>query len=281
MCQLLIIPIFNYLYLISGNSNTWHGYADIILDRNAVKIETEGESNKELEIAVVEGANMGSGEPCSKRSRIERLGSDGGEAGKSDDEEWRNNINIVEIKLAYMPYGPDNMIMKEYWNETLSQVLAQTIVNAFLQAKKHPTVGKDFIPCFLTSEKYITIHMYNPIHDILITQSYAMSIWQKDFPQSIKIDTVVSLWLALNMDKFSRIIPIEEKEKLADITKLITKSGFHTIAGPKLEIFEHELKAPLDGVPDRAKVHDYKCSDELYAYVRETIDSLRKNKGML
>jgi hypothetical protein len=81
----------------------------------------------------------------------------------SDDCESDGSFtSVVEVKTAYMPNNPLNPRTGVH-NKDLSQVLAQTIVNAFIQNRKFPDLKEHFIPCFLASENYITIHMYNPL----------------------------------------------------------------------------------------------------------------------
>jgi hypothetical protein len=70
----------------------------------------------------------------------------------SDDCESEGSFtSIVEVKTAcrdhYMPLG-QKKLLKGLYCKDLSQVLAQTIVNAFIQNKKFPDLKEHLIPCF-------------------------------------------------------------------------------------------------------------------------------------
>ena len=189
----------------------------------------------------------GSGEPrgtqpfTSKQPRLDNHGDD-----EAVEDEGEKITNVIECKIStsetYMPYGPQKL-GKEFSNKNLAQILAQTIVNAFLQAKLKPELKNSFIPAFLISDVYITIHMYNPGLDVLLTQSDAMSIVTDDL--TLNTDTMLSLWLALNMHNFTKSLPNEHIDN--HILTGMPKSNFHKLMGQGsvLGIYENELDMPL------------------------------------
>ncbi|MCG8048303.1 MAG: hypothetical protein N0E48_22250, partial [Candidatus Thiodiazotropha endolucinida] len=178
-------------------------------------------------------------EPEAKRMRVTASGD--GESSKQEPV-----VNFIEVKQAsndYLPNGPKGIPYCEDdvkgINKTLSQVLAQTITNAFLQVKLHPYLINQFIPSFLANNKYVTIHMYNPNEDILLTQGQAMPIISSN---KLNNDTVLSIWLALNMFQFLKArknppefegLSKELKQKKCNFQKLIR--------GDKLNIYFDEL----------------------------------------
>lgn len=138
-----------------------------------------------------------------------------------------------------MPSGPQSINTSvPFNNKTLSQVLSQTIVNAYLQVKINPELKNRFVPAFLASDNFITIHMYNPAHDILLTQSRAMEIFEGD---NLSHFTILSVYFALNMCRFSVCPPGDES-----YFDSFQKSDFQSIVGPTLKIYKSDLRAPLD-----------------------------------
>ena len=216
----------------------------------------------------------GSGEPrLPQPPTRKRRKLDGEQAGENQF------TDVVECKLQssvnYMPGGPDKLSVRWCSDSTLNQVLAQTIVNGFLQAKLHPELKKSFIPSFLASESYITIHMYNPGLDVLITQSAAMAIFDADF--NLNTTTLLSVWLALNMHNFSKAIPNDEVfEEQHPITRF-PKSRFHQHMAhvSKLETYENDMEMPLDVNKRPPPIRDFKLihSDQTTDYAKKCLQN--------
>lgn len=189
-----------------------------------------------------------SDEPTTKKMKAENL-----EGAEGDIGSWECtcpfSTTVTEAKTSngdYLPNGPlkINCTCGES-NKTLSQILAQTITNAFLQIRLYPSLRDCFIPTFLASDKYVTVHMYNPNEDILITQAAAMPLWDVD--GQLQARTVFSLWLALNMLNFPSHIPTKYAAYAEQLEIYSEKrSNFHTsIASDKLQIYFTDLHMPL------------------------------------
>ena len=214
------------------------GEPDILFEPNLVKTDTI--RNEESSATQGYSYEIGSGEP--KNPRVDPLDSDGGDVGLSEDE--TDFLSVVEVKLAandsYMPYGPGKVVKQ---NPILQQVLSQTIVNAFLQAKNFPELQGYFIPSFLASEKYITIHMYNTSLDCLLTQTRAMPLWAKGDHDSYDTGTIIAVWMALNMHAFSRSFPNEEENFESP---WYHRSNFHALTKDELTFYQNSIQRPLD-----------------------------------
>ena len=222
----------------------WHGWGDILVGQSVVKIQTQQNNNKEddsSEFTQDYSYVPGSWEPCVKRTKVESTCSEPPDIGFCEDEE--NEYTSAIDDGNYMPLGPQSICHSTtLYNETLSQILSQTITNAFLQVKINPKVKNHFIPAFLASEKYITIHMYNPVDDILLTQSRAMPIFEDNQLNPL---TVLSVWLALNILRFS-VYPPDDKSVQKSTFHTIKQSDFHTIVGNRLDIYKNDLTSPVD-----------------------------------
>ena len=183
-------------------------------------------------------------EPHWKKLKTENISAAAGDAGGSIDTAVANT-KLAKYKLAkdgYMPHGPDRIPINntdiKSDNKTLSQVLAQTIVNAFLQVKVNPYLSGYFIPSFLASDKHVTIHMYRPFDETLLTQAEAMPIITNG---ELHSNTILCIWLALNMLNFPRGFPEQDDE-----SEFYPKSNFAHFVGPKvLEIYNKDLQMPL------------------------------------
>lgn len=258
------------LFMLSGNIRVWHGDADILLDHSVVKIElctetdvaTEDYSSSTLEYQ----------EPPPKKTRLDSSGSGDAECSRSGSEVGEQETLLVEVKKGdnnYMPQGPKDInIFDAKPIETLSQVLAQTIVNAFLQVKQKETVNNYFIPSFLASDKYVTIHMYNPVTDVLLTQGEAMALFREDGKHLLP-GSILSIWMALNMGFFSEYSPFQA-------LKLYEKSLFHSLVPDHiLEIYKEELTMPLGTQNRPYRIHVVDCEDtSSYVHIVRELDKL-------
>ena len=246
-----------------------------MLEQNTVKIENKAYDEETFDPDVtLEYEEMGNGEP-SKRPRWDTLGSQysDDEAERAEDEEYLTNV--IDVKFpsdTYMPEGIDNIHNKSC-NSIHAQVLAQTIVNAFLQAKRKTQLKNSFIPSFLVSDTYITIHMYNPGFDVLLTHSSVLSIFKNTFHSDtleLNTDAILSIWLALNMHKFSKQLPMEQGDALTALH--VQRSQFQSLMGPAiLEIYENKLVAPLPRKDKPIKIRKYYNCEKTTDYVRECL----------
>ena len=192
-----------------------------------MKIETkkeEEESSSTQDYSV----ELEGGEPVVKRCR------DHLDIGSSDEE------SSMESNDNYMPDGPERLKFDDCkQSPILSQVLAQTIVNAFYQVNEHPELQGHFIPTFLASEKYVTIHMYNPTLDVLLTQQKAMPLWVAG--ERLDYATILALWVALNMHRFSKGLPNDSEDFESS---LYGKSNFHALNKDNLRFYQKDIKIP-------------------------------------
>ena len=213
-------------------------------------------------------------EPPVKKMKTENISAAGGDAGGSTHTAVANTL-VIEVKLAkdgYMPHGPSRIPINnsdiKSDNKTLSQVLAQTIVNAFLQVKVNPNLSDYFIPSFLASEKHVTIHMYRPFDDTLLTQAQAMPIITNG---ELESKTILCIWLALNMLNFPRGFPEQD-----DQSEYYPKSNFAHFVGPRvLEIYKKDLQMPLRPLSKENKTN----LDDItgaYKYIKKQYEKMKK-----
>ena len=213
-------------------------------------------------------------EPPVKKIKTENISAAAGDAGGSTDTAVANT-KLAKYKLAkdgYMPHGPDRIpiINTDIKSDikALSQVLAQTIVNAFLQVKVNPYLSSYFIPSFLASDKHVTIHMYRPFDDSLITQAKAMPIITNGELQS---RTILCIWLALNMLNFPRGFPEQD-----DQSEFFPKSNFAHFVGPKvLEIYKKDLQMPLGPLSKENKTN-FDDITGAYKYIKKQYKKMKK-----
>lgn len=251
----------------------WHGNADILVDHSVVKVaeQTEAEAVSSETGYNSDTLEYQAGEPARKRIRTDHTGSDGKNAESSEDEE----ILSTAVDLSgndYMPNGPNKIsFTKCRPNETLSQVLAQTVVNAFSQVKKRKELQNYFIPSFLASDRYVTIHMYNPVDDVLLTQGQAMPLWQDT--GELNRSNILCIWMALHMLDFSRCSPGQ-----ADQSNFYEKSNFHALVGNSLTEYKNNLAMPL-GRQESDDVHYYTILlAKSFHYIIEERERLKRLK---
>lgn len=172
--------------MLSGNKEIWYGYADMLVNKSAVKVDTlkkRGDAGSECE-------DVESGEQDNKRQKLCRADISSAETHVRDmttDEEFQfkfqsNRQNVVDVKQGIFPFYHS---------------LAQTIVNAFLQAK-NPALEKMLIPSFYATETHIQIQMYCRSNDLLIV-SEELPLFDQDTGE-FDVSTIIYLWLALNVD---------------------------------------------------------------------------------
>ena len=201
------------MFSFSGCADVWHGLADILLVQNIVKIDSmkveDSEATEEYTFA-------------------------SSQSSKDDEEPYSTVVDVKNSSIdSYMPSGPKKLMFgKSFNNSVLSEVLSQTIVNAFYQVKKNPQLKDCYIPTFLVSDKYITIHMYNPTSDVLLTQVEAMGLF---YGETFAPDTILVLWMALHMNSFSKFFPGHE-------IPTYPPSNFKTLTKNELKLYETEIE---------------------------------------
>ena len=224
----------------AGNYKVWHGSGDILLDYSVVKVTTQSETEtadrEKVQCEYEREDEPGeAAEPRAKKAKS----SGEGDAGGSGDEELASNTVVELSSEDYMPNGPKKISFTNVIpNLTLSQILAQTVTNAFLQVKRKNQLKGYFIPSFLASDKFVTFHMYNPVADVLLTQSEAMPLWLPN--GELNFTNILSIWMALHMPQFSRCCPYQGNQ-----LNFHEKSHFRTLVGNKWRIYKKELTMPL------------------------------------
>ena len=91
-----------------------------------------------------------------------------------------------------------------------SQIIAETIVFAFLQKKNNPAFENYLIPTVAVSKKDVLFHFYDPEHDILL-ESPSFSIF--GYNGQLYFPTVLALWFTLNYKTFCTGITRGMKER--------------------------------------------------------------------
>ena len=115
-----------------------------------------------------------------------------------------------------------------------SQIIAETIVFAFLQKKNNPAFENYLIPTIGISKKHILFYLYDPEHDILL-ESPPFNIFQSQSSR-LSYPTVLALWFTVNYKMFCTGITRAMKERnftadflsqVDDETKIIYKEHLH------------------------------------------------------
>ncbi|XP_060599655.1 uncharacterized protein LOC132753228 [Ruditapes philippinarum] len=129
------------------NPDVWHGHADILVKRSVVKVVSEENDSNEED---------GSSKQLQKKMRTESIEDD--ESSESG-EDYDSSVEKGEKMNAISDHA-------------LSQILAQTIVNAFAEVSNNQKLFSSFIPSFIATSKVIRITMYNCKLDSLIMTDY-------------------------------------------------------------------------------------------------------------
>ena len=98
--------------------------------------------------------------------------------------------------------------VEEHRNYT--QIVAQSIVFAFLQKKMNPYFENFLIPTVGISRKNVVFYLYDPEHDILLESSQFDLIVDNT---SLYYPTILALWLTLNYKTFCTGITKSMKER--------------------------------------------------------------------
>ena len=275
--------MFSNSGFILGNLNVWHGKADVILDHMVIMVQPEQDEDTDNTIDDTETFELDTEasesysllEPFQgrkvKKMKKETADLAGGDAGGSGETTGITST----AKDSYMPYKTSRIPVqvnevKAVIDKTLSQVLAQTIVNAYLQIKKEPSLKDHFIPTFLASDKHVTIHMYKPSSDTLVTQALAMPIF---FSGKVSSDTVFSIWLAMNMLNFTSRFPGED-----DPSSFYLKSNFQNLVGrEKLEVYQEGLEMPItNSTPVSFNENQYRQCDLSRQFIFKQLQKMKE-----
>ncbi|XP_060586821.1 uncharacterized protein LOC132742418 [Ruditapes philippinarum] len=223
-----------------GNGDVWHGNADILVNGSVVKIGAEDDN--------------GSGEPVRKKMRrTESLRDDETENTFSDESHVSDSV--VETIGCH----------------ATSQVLAQTIVNAFTEVNKERKLANSFIPSFIATSEVIRITMYNCGLDSLI-MSADLDIFKYDRDKTtLNVSTILNVWYALNFNNYFD----ERNELFPKFEILYKKSNFKELTDKVYKIYNEKCTKPMTET-ERNKIIRFEISLESYASpISSLIDETR------
>ena len=127
----------------------------------------------------------------------------------------------------------DSDSVEEVKKAAVSQILAQTIVNAFAEVKKNEMLSSCFIPSFIATTRVIRITMYNcELDSLIMTDNLNIFINDKDKDiLELDVSTILSIWYALNFKNY-----YDKSSKLYPEFKMVhVESNFKEKAGKKLK----------------------------------------------
>ena len=160
----------------------------------------------------------GSGEPLAKKMKTGDFGDD--ESSSSDED------SLVEVKKD------------AFTSNTMSQILSQTIVNAFAEVSKNKVLSNSYIPSFVASSKALRITMYNcGLDSLILSDNLSIFINDQKKQTILNVATILSVWYALNFESYI--------DKIPKFEKLYQKSNFKKLAGEKFEIYEKRCTKPM------------------------------------
>jgi hypothetical protein len=126
----------------------------------------------------------GSGEPQHKKMRTECIGD-----VSSSSYEFYDSIEEQKDAIS---------------GHAVSQVLAQTIVNAFSEVNKNRMLSSSFIPSFIATSKDIRIIMYNcELDSLIMSDDLKMFIYDDVIGKNtLNVSIFLSIWYALNFENY-------------------------------------------------------------------------------
>lgn len=219
-------------FTLTGSLQTWHGYADIILNQNiAVSllecpskeknqcIETDDKFEEEnlpdpIEIDKDEEAGPSSPKRICK--------------GDNDNEEKETQSQQMSKSSSSVSL----CIEGKAKNNVIDQVIPQTITNAFSQVNKTPALSGWLIPTFGCALDHVIALFYDPKNDVLLQCVDKIPIWGS---KGLYFPSIVQIWMFLNFTVFTF-------KDLADDYKL-KRCNFHVLAKYR---FEHYRKMKLE-----------------------------------
>jgi hypothetical protein len=197
------------LFFFSGNGSVWHGDADILVKRSVIKISCDDDLDD------------GSGEPEKKRIKI---GSVRDDDNSTSDESFDSTVEVKRDVIS---------------TRAMAQGLAQTIVNAFCEVKKKPSLSNTFIPSFISNEKIIKMTLYNcEIDRLIMTKDLKLFTYDNESKPILNFSTILSIWYALNFEIF---IENPESEKYLELKESKIKEH----ARHKLSVYKDSCTKPF------------------------------------
>jgi hypothetical protein len=106
------------------------------------------------------------------------------------------------------------------------QIIAETITNAFTQVNNSKTLTGWLIPSFGCTQDHITVLLYDPKNDVLLTLASQLHIWDEINVAEMSLKTVVYIWMILNFTVFMH-------KNIANEYRF-NSSNFHNLAGSLL-----------------------------------------------
>lgn len=150
--------------------------------------------------------------------------------------------------------------------KTLSQAIAQAIVNAFCVSKRNESLFDKFIPSFLATEKNIRIILYNCKFDKLLL-STEFPIWDGN---QLNTKTMMQVWVTINyvgdMSNLPCVLDKSQESKFKEVVgeaygiylKNVTRPT--TILEPTdsvhMELEKEDLKSTMDTDLEFFKVYE-------------------------
>ncbi|XP_071148378.1 uncharacterized protein [Mytilus edulis] len=212
-----------------GNKAVWHGNADIVVRHSIVEVNTTEEDTGACgDETYPEEKDLAEGSGELGQMSLNESDLEGHEDECSTSVLGHGWSSIIEVKLQTAPK-----------KKMPSQVLAQTIVNAFCNAKKNNSLSNLFIPSFLVKGSEVSFHMYNCDQDKLLTSEPQMLCREDDVDvYKLNINTILYIWIALHFDIFDS--KVEEK-----LQENFPCSNFKAIVGSKYQIYKEKMTRPL------------------------------------
>lgn len=197
--------LFSFFFTLTGSLQTWHGYADIILNQN-------------IAVSLIE---------CPSKEKNLCIETD----DKFEEENLSDPIQIDKDEEAG-PSSPKRICKDDNDNEEkeprsqqmIDHVIAQTITNAFSQVSKTPALSGWLIPTFGCALDHVIALLYDPKNDVLLQCVDKIPIWGR---QGLYLPSIVQIWMFLNFTVFTF-------KDLADDYEL-KRSNFHVLAKNRLE----------------------------------------------
>ena len=146
------------------------------------------------------------------------------------------------------------------------QIISQCICFSFLQGKRHPEYTNTLIPSIGISCSDVMIFFYDSKHDKLL-QCATFSLFERN-KSTLKISSIIGLWLALNYKVFSSSSP-----SISAFVETLPSADFFVVAKEKLNIYRsnlqfgkcsgHEARAEQYRIDGEVNEEELKSSEKL------------------
>ncbi|XP_071179139.1 uncharacterized protein [Mytilus edulis] len=206
-----------------GNYLVWYGNPHIMVDRSTVNVQIEESESDD------ENKDNEQREPRTKRLKM---------VVDANQQSKINSGADCEDSYRHRVLLEDHTFRNE---KSLRHAFAQTITNAFYQAKQKPELEDTFIPSFLVSDVKLKILMYNCKRDRLYI-SEDMLLFEAWSENGMNVGTMVSIWLALNIENFKQDIIDEEVYETIGHGKSTFQKNLHDEI---LLVYKHQLQKLL------------------------------------